>query len=106
MRTPAPTPRKPVAGYESLSDVLDRAYLQAAVGKGHARHANGKPFHRQPLQDLVRLHGLGFATGQAGKKASEALGLPTKEAQVAELLGAIVYLAGAVIALEAPTGEA
>jgi hypothetical protein len=89
-----------VPGYEQLADVLARAYDQAARGKGRERHANDKPFHLQPMQDLIRLHGVGFATGQASKKASEALGLPTVERQVAELLGAIVYLAGAVIALE------
>ena len=87
-------------GYEALADVLTRAFDQAAKGKGKGRHANGKPFHEQPMQDLIRLHGVGFATGQASKKSGEALGLPTVERQVAELLGAIVYLAGAVIALE------
>jgi hypothetical protein len=87
-------------GYEQLAAVLQRAYDQAARGKGKDRHANGKAFHHQPIQDLIRLHGVGFATGQASKKASEALGLPTVARQVAELLGAIVYLSGAVIALE------
>ncbi len=89
-----------VPGYGLLAAVLQRAYEQAAIGKGKERHANGKPFHEQPMQDLIRLHGLGFATGQASKKASEALGLPGADRQVAELLGAIVYLAGAVIAIE------
>lgn len=89
-----------VPGYETLKSVLDRAYEQAAAGKGAERHANGKPFDQQPMQDLIRLNGVGFATGQASKKASEALGLPTTERQVAELLGAIVYCAGAIIALE------
>lgn len=88
-------------GYELLASVLQRAYDQAARGKGKERHANNKPFHHQPMQDLIRLHGVGFATGQASKKSGEALGLPTLERQVAELLGAIVYLSGAVIALEA-----
>ena len=87
-------------GYEQLAAVLQRAYDQAARGKGKERHANGKAFHVQPMQDLIRLHGVGFATGQASKKASEALGLPTVERQVAEILGAIVYLSGAVIAIE------
>lgn len=87
-------------GYEKLADVLARAYNQAALGKGKERHANGKAFHLQPMQDLCRLHGVGFATGQASKKASEALGLPTVDRQVAELLGGIVYLAGAIIAIE------
>jgi hypothetical protein len=92
-------------GYERLADVLQRAYAQAATGKGRERHANDKPFHVQPMQDLIRLHGVGFATGQASKKASESLGLPTVGRQVAELLGAIVYLSGAVIALEGSTGD-
>lgn len=92
-------------GYEHLADVLQRAYDQAARGKGRERHANDKAFHLQPMQDLIRLHGVGFATGQASKKASEALGLPTLERQVAELLGAIVYLSGAVIALEAESAN-
>lgn len=87
-------------GYELLADVLRRAFEQASVGKGKERHASGKPFHEQPMQDLCRLHGVGFATGQASKKSSEALRLPALDRQVAELLGAIVYTAGAVIALE------
>lgn len=90
----------PAAGYERLANVLIRAHDQAAYGKGKERHANGKPFHLQPIQDLIRLHGVGFATGQASKKASEALGLPTPERQIAEILGAMVYLAGAIIAIE------
>lgn len=94
-----------VEGYERLASVLQRAYDQAARGKGKERHANGKPFHKQPMQDLIRLHGIGFATGQASKKASEAPGLPTMDRQVAELLGAIVYLAGAVISLESTLPE-
>lgn len=87
-------------GYELLADVLARAFHQAAHGKGRERHANDKPFDEQPMQDLIRLHGVGFATGQASKKSAEALGLPTTERKVAEMLGAIVYLAGAVIAIE------
>jgi hypothetical protein len=92
-------------GYQTLASVLQRAYDQAARGKGKERHANGKPFHLQPMQDLIRLHGIGFATGQASKKASEGPGLVGIDRQVAELLGAIVYLAGAVIALEAADVE-
>lgn len=86
--------------YASLGRVLTRAYAQAATGKGAERHGQGQPFERQPMQDLIRLHGVGFATGQASKKSQEALRLPRARA-VAELLGAINYLAGAVIAIEA-----
>lgn len=93
-------PQGPVEGYESLAAVLARAYAQASAGKGAQRHAQGQPFDRQPMQDLIRLHGVGFATGQASKKAQESQRLPRDRA-VAELLGAINYLAGAVIAIEA-----
>ena len=43
-------------GYEKLAAVLARAYDQAAIGKGKERHANGKAFHLQPMQDLCRSH--------------------------------------------------
>lgn len=88
-----------VKDYESLRDVLDRAYAQASEGKGHERHAVGKPFDQQPMQELISLYGVGFALGQAAKKAQESQRLPAGH-DVAELLGAINYLAGAVIALE------
>lgn len=88
-----------VEGYDSLRDVLTRAYTQAASGKGHERHAVCKPFDQQPMQELISLYGVGFALGQAAKKAQESQRLPAGH-DVAELLGAINYLAGAVIALE------
>ena len=86
-------------GYESLAGVLCAAYNQAAIGKGAERHAQGHPFDQQPMQQLIALYGPGFALGQAAKKAQESLRLPRDRA-VAELLGAINYLAGAVIAQE------
>ena len=88
-------------GYEPLADVLCRAFEQASAGKGRERHSNGKPFVDQPMLSINRT--LGSIDGilfQAAKKASEARGLPTAERAVAELLGAINYLAGAVILLE------
>lgn len=87
-------------GYEALAEVLGRAFDQAANGKGKERHADGKPFDAQPMQHLIDLYGPGFALGQAAKKSQESQRLPTTERQVTELLGAIVYLAGAVIAIE------
>lgn len=86
-------------GYESLADVLHRAFQQASAGKGAERHGQGQAFTDQPMQQLIALYGQGFALGQAAKKAQESQRMPTARA-VAELLGAIVYLAGAVIALE------
>ncbi len=87
-------------GYEDLADVLGRAFAQAAFGKGKERHGDGKVFNDQPMQKLIDLYGPGFALGQAAKKSQESLRLPTTERKVAELLGAINYLAGAVIAVE------
>ena len=85
--------------YRMLRDVLDRAYAQAAHGKGAERHGQDMPFEDQPMQHLIQLYGPGFALGQAAKKAQEAQRLPKARA-VAELLGAINYLAGTVIYLE------
>ena len=87
----------PPAGYESLADVLAEALDQAARGKGRERHAQGAtPFDRQPICEIARMVGPGFNVGQAMKKGQEALRLPPGR-DVAELLGAINYLAGAVI---------
>lgn len=85
--------------YASLNLVLERAYDQAACGKGAQRHAGGQAFEDQPMQKLIELYGLGFALGQAGKKMQESLRMDT-EAAVRELLGAINYIAGAIIHLE------
>lgn len=87
--------------YASLADVLHRALLQASQGKGKERHASGDtPFEEQPMATINRqigsVHGFIY---QAHKKSLESLRLPAGR-DVAELLGAINYLAGAVIALE------
>ena len=90
-----------IPGYEKLADVLQRAYDQAATGKGKERHAgDGVPFERQPMSTINIEQGSidGFLY-QARKKALESKRLPAGRAQ-AELLGAINYLAGAVIALD------
>ncbi|MDR3445743.1 hypothetical protein [Dyella sp.] len=88
-----------VPGYESLALVLGRAFWQAANGKGSERHAQGLPFDQQPMQQVCDLLSVDFALGQAMKKAQESRRLPHDRA-VAELLGAINYLAGAVIHME------
>lgn len=87
-------------GYEKLACVLHRAYAQAALGKGKDRHAQGEPFHEQVMQIGARKFGPGALLFQAFKKSEESQRLPLDRG-VAELLGAINYLAGAVIALEA-----
>lgn len=92
-------PRPVVDGYHGLFDVLADALDQAQLGKGAERHGQDKPFEEQPMQKLIELHGRGFAYGQAGKKAQESERLAYAAAR-RELLGAIVYLAGAVISLD------
>lgn len=90
---------KLVPGYECLREVLQRAYDQAARGKGAERHAQDQPFDQQPMQKLIELYGVGFALGQAGKKMQESQRLK-RDPAIRELLGAINYIAGAVIHLE------
>ena len=91
-------------GYEKLADVLQRAFDQAANGKGKERHAQGEPFHEQVMQIGARKFGVGSLLFQAFKKSEESQRLPLDRG-VNELLGAIVYLAGAVIAREAAEGD-
>ena len=83
--------------YASLREVLDRAYQQASEGKGKERHGGELPFEDQPMQILSEM--LGSDKGllfQAMKKIVESQRLD-KEASIEELLGAINYLAGAII---------
>lgn len=91
--------RHVVNGYHGLWCVLTDALDQAQLGKGAERHGQDKAFEEQPMQKLIELHGRGFAYGQAGKKAQESERLAYAAAR-RELLGAIVYLAGAVINLD------
>lgn len=95
-----------VPGYETLANVLQMAYNQAAVGKGVERHAAvGEPFDKQVMQIGATKFGVGALLFQAFKKSEESQRLEHDRA-VNELLGAIVYLAGAVIALEKKRGAA
>jgi len=90
----------PLPGYEPLASVLSRALDQAQSGKGVERHGNGLPFSEQPvIVEQRQQGGTGFTVGQARKKALESMGLPPDKA-VRELLGAINYLAAAVLYLE------
>lgn len=86
--------------YKALRKVLDDALLQAAVGKGKDRHAKGLPFQEQRMLGISRLldseRGMAY---QACKKIAEGLDLDTTERKVAELLGAINYIAGIVLFL-------
>lgn len=87
--------------YAHLSAILGDAYNQAANGKGKARHnARNVSFDRQPILEISRMCGLGYPTGQAQKKTQEAVSMFNRgeaDRAEAELLGAINYLAAAVL---------
>lgn len=96
-------------GYEHLRAILDAAHDQAAYGKGRDRHANELPFVQQPIMQITRDEGLGFPIGQARKKASEAHRMAKRceyDRAEADLLGAIVYLAAAVLAIREASRQA
>lgn len=87
-------------GYDSLADVLARAFDQAARGKGSERHqVGGEAFADQVILQGARRFGTGALLFQAFKKCEESQRL-AYPAAVRELLGAIVYTAAAVIALD------
>ena len=99
-------------GYEQLVSILKAAHEQAAGGKGAERHGNGLPFGVQPMQTIsFLLHSSQGMFYQAIKKVQEAnsqldrakltgdLTAVTLAKAFAEreVLGAINYLAGALI---------
>lgn len=87
-------------GYDSLFVILCKALHQAQDGKGQERHANGKPFDKQPIMTITDLVGMGFQTGQAVKKTVEAHDMVNRKQYAEaerELLGAINFLAAAVL---------
>lgn len=87
-------------GYAVLADVLARAFEQAARGKGAERHqVGGEDFADQVILQGARRFGVGAMLFQAFKKCEESQRL-AYPAAVKELLGAIVYTAAAVIALD------
>lgn len=91
-----------VSGYEPLAGILGEALNQAQAGKGKERHANGKAFLDQPIMEIGRMVGIGYQTGQAMKKSQEAVGMHNRgepDRAVAEMLGAINYLAAAILAI-------
>ena len=84
--------------YDALEAALNAALHQATDGKGATRHSTGQDFLEQPIMAITRTHGVGFPMGQAAKKIQEASRMEPDAARL-ELLGAIVYLAAAWIAL-------
>jgi len=93
-------PEFPNPRYVKLESILARAYLQATEGKGKERHAFGENYEDQKVCQINRwLRSPDGALYQAIKKAIESKRLPPERA-VAELLGAINYLAAAVLLIE------
>lgn len=88
-------------GYDALFSVLKDALDQAQNGKGHERHADsdGQAFTDQPALTVTRAVGLGFPLGQAMKKIQECQRMD-RDAAKRELLGAINYLAAAILFLD------
>lgn len=89
-------------GYHSLAKALQGALDQAQHGKGNDRHAQGQPFDDQPMQRISGL--LGSRDGmayQAIKKIQESQRFDDTDRTIKELYGAIVYLAGMIVYLEA-----
>jgi len=100
--------RDVLPGYEALAYVLDDALEQAQRGKGAVRHASpGEHFCDQPIVRICEWLGDGgrsFVLGQAVKKALESARLHDDHAR-AELLGAINYLAAAVLLIDRRQGR-
>jgi hypothetical protein len=94
-------PIEQVDPYAELWRVYGLATRQAESGKGRERHAGkGEKFEDQQIVQLgVWMESAGFEVGQAVKKALESFRLP-REGAIAELLGALNYLAAAVLVRE------
>ncbi len=90
--------------YRALENALDSCYAQAAWGKGKQRHTDGgEPIEQQFICRGQRVFGIGGGLFQAGKKCEEAFRLQGRgntDAALAELRGAINYIAAAIIVLE------
>lgn len=86
-------------GYYELFSVLREALDQAQSGKGSERHASGEPFTEQPVLTITRAVGRGFPLGQAMKKIQECQRMDDDAAK-RELLGAINYLAAAILSFD------
>jgi hypothetical protein len=84
--------------YDSLYKVLLSAYNQASNGKGKERHQlnDDEPFEDQKICEIARRLSVDYNLGQAVKKIYESKRL-TDGRDIAELYGAINYIAAAII---------
>jgi hypothetical protein len=80
-----------------LYPIFMAAIEQAMHGKGERHGGARTPFLEQPWVHYVKLHGRGFATGQAAKKLEEAASTREGTPFEQEVLGAMVYLGMAVL---------
>jgi hypothetical protein len=80
-----------------LYPVFMAAIEQAMYGKGERHGGARTPFLEQPWVHYLKMHGRGFATGQAAKKLEEAASTRNGEAFESEVFGAIVYAGMAIL---------
>jgi hypothetical protein len=91
--------QRKMSDYDSLKYVFDAAFKQASEGKGKERHACDEPFEQQQIVEIGERLQDNPAAGplfQAVKKIYES-GRLDAPAAIAELMGAMVYTAAAVI---------
>ena len=92
--------------YDSLYKVLLSAYNQASNGKGKERHQlnDDEPFEKQKICEIARRLSTDYNLGQAVKKIYESKRL-TDGRDIAELYGAINYIAAAIIVKQEKNNE-
>lgn len=92
--------------YDRLYKVLLSAYNQASNGKGKERHQlnDDEPFENQKICEIARRLSVDYNLGQAVKKIYESKKL-TNERDIAELYGAINYIAAAIIVKQEENNE-
>ena len=86
-------------GYSRLVQALAKAHDHAAHGKGKERHANSLPFEQQRMLSIARTMKDPAASlaYQVCKKVTEGLQFEQADRVLAELAGAINYIAGMII---------
>lgn len=80
-----------------LFPIFVDAIKQAMHGKGERHGGASMPFMTQPWVHYVKMHGRGFATGQAAKKLEEAASTRQGNHFETEVLGALVYAGMAIL---------
>jgi hypothetical protein len=95
--TTAPIALDPAVAGHPLFPIFMDAIEQAMYGKGERHGGARTPFLEQPWAHYVKLHGRGFATGQAAKKLEEAASTREGAAFESEVFGALVYIGMAVL---------